>query len=201
MTTTIPAALVEGVRAELKRLIEEPDLDKNLLSIEQIVHRTRELFVAFKAPAARPRRNAKMYLSSPGYDSDDGEAMMSDPYGNLAPNPETFGAKTLREIMALVPSLLQAQRETPQALVNAIADARRAGLADVSAELEQRLLNKKLDGARPVLEAPPAIMPKPIDEVAAAVGLATATAIGVNGNGKSPDFSNFGEDEHEHDNV
>ena len=60
------------------------------------------------------------------------------------PNPmgmdrETFGAKILRELVAVVPQVARSLREDPAQIVKAIAEARGAGLNDIAKELEARL--------------------------------------------------------------
>lgn len=58
---------------------------------------------------------------------------------------ETFGARIMRELFALMPSVLRKNNEDPLAIVAAIADARERGMHDVAAKLEQRLLGTPLE--------------------------------------------------------
>jgi len=73
-----------------------------------------------------------------------------------APEPaaqaaETFGARILRELIAIVPAMMrQGGGDDPRGLVHAIAEARSRGMSDVADELERKLLGKALSGPRPV---------------------------------------------------
>src|SRR4029077_20264658 len=61
---------------------------------------------------------------------------------------ETFGARLLRELLAVVPSLMRPNGEDPQALVHALAEARASGMRDVAEELEVKLFGRVLSGPR-----------------------------------------------------
>lgn len=65
---------------------------------------------------------------------------------------ETFGARILRELMASLkpPPLPLAHGEDAVELVNAIAEARRAGMTDVAEALEVKLLGRALDSDKPI---------------------------------------------------
>lgn len=68
--------------------------------------------------------------------------------------PETFGARVIQEIVAVLPKLVGArptQMQSPEALVHALVMARAHGMTDVAAELETKLVGRPLDGERPVL--------------------------------------------------
>ena len=58
---------------------------------------------------------------------------------------ETFGARIMRELFALMPSELRKTNEDPLAIVAAIADARDRGLHDLAAKLEHRLIGTPLE--------------------------------------------------------
>jgi len=58
---------------------------------------------------------------------------------------ETFGARILREMLALAPKLLKNGGDDPQKLVAAIADAHDRGLHDVARELERRLVGTRFE--------------------------------------------------------
>lgn len=58
---------------------------------------------------------------------------------------ETFGARIMRELFALLPAALHKNNEDPLAIVAAIADARDRGMPDVAARLEQKLLGTPLE--------------------------------------------------------
>ncbi len=81
--------------------------------------------------------------------ADTNGAMESLTSADDPPHPEvaseTFGARILRELFALMPSMLPKHNEDPLTLVAAIADARERGMPDVAAKLEQRLLGTPLE--------------------------------------------------------
>lgn len=54
-----------------------------------------------------------------------------------SPPVETFGAKIIREIMAMAPVLMNAQRNTPENMVLAIAAAEREGMPKLAAKLRK----------------------------------------------------------------
>jgi hypothetical protein len=58
---------------------------------------------------------------------------------------ETFGARILRELFALLPSMLPKNNEDPLTIVAAIADARERGMPDLAAKLEQKLIGTPLE--------------------------------------------------------
>jgi hypothetical protein len=58
---------------------------------------------------------------------------------------ETFGARIMRELFALLPSALRQNNEDPLAIVAAIADARARGLSDLAAKLEHKLVGTPLE--------------------------------------------------------
>jgi len=80
-------------------------------------------------------------------DDDDDDA----PMASSGP-AETFGVRAICEMVASATQALRPQprQEGALELTMAIADARRLGMPDVAAELEQRLLGKSLPGERPV---------------------------------------------------
>jgi hypothetical protein len=67
---------------------------------------------------------------------------------------ETFGARLLRELLAVVPAFTQQRQnpDDPRALVHALAEARRNGMTDVAKALEVKLLGRVLPGEKPVAE-------------------------------------------------
>jgi hypothetical protein len=66
---------------------------------------------------------------------------------------ETFGARLVQELIAVLPSLIgsKSKSASPDALVHAIYMARIHGMTDVAAEMETKLLGRPLDGERPVI--------------------------------------------------
>ena len=62
---------------------------------------------------------------------------------------ETFGARIMRELFALMPSVLRNKNnEDPLAIVAAIADARERGMPDLAAKLEQKLIGTPLEPSK-----------------------------------------------------
>ena len=61
---------------------------------------------------------------------------------------ETFGARILRELLALMPGQLRKSNEDPSTLVAAIAEARERGLHDLATKLEQKLMGTPLEPAK-----------------------------------------------------
>jgi hypothetical protein len=133
----VPADLTASVRAELRRLCDEPDLSAHLGTISRFAIHASDLFAIVKDP--------KAVLE------DDHE--VTTPLAPMAPpSAETFGAKMIREVLAAMPGIEDAKTKTPAAMVSAIVLARQNGLTDVSAELEKQLVGRVLDGDRPVTE-------------------------------------------------
>jgi len=130
-----PKGLLNEIRKELRRRIEEPNLDENLGAIGRFAMQADDLLAHVKAPEAVMREEHAITLPGPG----------GDPSG-----VETYGATIVRQLIPLIQSYQQTQRETPESLVYAIASARRAGMTDVAMELEKKLVGKTLDGPRPV---------------------------------------------------
>jgi hypothetical protein len=60
---------------------------------------------------------------------------------------ETFGARIMRELFALLPTIRK-DNEDPLAIVAAIADARDRGMPDLAAKLEQKLIGTPLEPAK-----------------------------------------------------
>jgi len=78
----------------------------------------------------------------------DNQGAMESLTGSSDPPPpevasETFGARIMRELLALVPTARKS--EDPLTIVAAIADARERGMPDVAAKLEQKLLGTPLE--------------------------------------------------------
>ena len=65
---------------------------------------------------------------------------------------ESFGARMIRELLAVVPSLGRSGGQDPRELVHALAEARSRGMHDVAAELEKKLFGRELTGPRPVVD-------------------------------------------------
>jgi hypothetical protein len=66
---------------------------------------------------------------------------------------ETFGARLIREVMAMLPTLQQrpnGNSTDPKKLVHALAEARLRGMTDVAEELEVKLFGRALPGPKPI---------------------------------------------------
>lgn len=147
---TLPTELVESIRAELLKLVQAPDIDKNLVAIGKLSQRARDLFMVLKNPEAAIKSRRVSELNSYS-DSDSVESVFnSNVVGMSNGSTETFGAKAIREIIGALPSLMNAQNETPSALVIAASIARDRGMTDLSAEIERKLVGHTLEGDRPV---------------------------------------------------
>lgn len=147
----IPKAIVDAIRTEMKTLIEADDLDANLVLLEQLAGRARELFMTFKAPHARfsRRGNGMMYGDAYAYGGGStlytgGIGLGMQSVGGSIAAPEQFGAKAIREIISILPELLAGRSESasPDKLVDAIAAAKKNGEEEIAKELTARLLAK-----------------------------------------------------------
>ena len=132
--------LTDAIRKELRRLIDEPDLD--LGRIGHMALQADDLLV-FTSTPEDVMRGKQTIPNGIAWDPNlSGASPMS--------SAETYGATVIRELVPALKSMLQGQKETPDALVYAIATARREGMTDLAAELEHKLVGKRLDGKRPV---------------------------------------------------
>ncbi len=162
----IPKPIVDAIRAEMKALIEADDLDANLILLEQLAGRARELFMTFKAPHARfTRRGLGMY-SGDSYAYGGGSTFYT---GGIYPTstqaigaPEQFGAKAIREIISILPELLAGRSESasPDKLVDAIAAAKKNGEEEIAKELTARLLAKPENITEKITNRLKALLPK-----------------------------------------
>jgi len=130
-----PKHLIEAVRKQLRILVELPDLDANLGRIGRFANQSDDMLMCVKDPVAVMRGEHE--ITVPGV-------------ADSAPGIEAYGSSVIRQLIPALTSYQKSQQESPQALVQAIADARRAGMDDVAAELEKKLLGKALPGERPV---------------------------------------------------
>jgi hypothetical protein len=131
--------LIQAIRKELRRLIDEPDLD--LGRIGHMALQADDL-LSFTSTPEDVMRGKQAPTIPVAWDPNLGGGVMS--------SAETYGATVIRELVPALKSMLQGQKETPDALVYAIATARREGMTDLAAELEQKLVGKRLDGKRPI---------------------------------------------------
>lgn len=160
-----PKHLVESIRKILRGLVEKKDLDQYLGEIGRFAIQADDLLMHVKNP----------------------EAVMKTEHGLTVPgtavmpmNAETYGASILRQLIPLLQQYQQSQHETPESLAFALVTARRAGMTDVAAELEKKLVGKALDGKRPVHTPggvhPAMTLPPPtVEDYLAAVGKKKST--------------------------
>ena len=130
-----PKYLIAAVRKHLQHLVDLPDLDANIGAIGRFANQAEDLLSITKAPMAVMRGEHEVTV--PG--------VADSPTGI-----EAYGAQIIRQIIPALSNFQKAQNEGPEAMVNAIAIARRCGMDDVAAEMEKKLLGKALDGERPV---------------------------------------------------
>lgn len=134
-----PKSIIEAVRKELRKLLDAPDLEDRLGEIGRAALQADDFVMCFRAPEVRMHAEHKITL--PG--------VVSSPT-----NAETYGATVIREVMAAARDwkTTEAQRDfdKPTEIILAMTAARQAGMTDVSAELEKKLLGKQLNGPRPV---------------------------------------------------
>lgn len=137
-----PSHVVEAIRIELKKIVDDPDLENRLDELGRIANQSCDLLSCLKSPEAVMRHEHRIIGGMPVGGGLGGGMAMAAPG-----NAETYGAQILRQ---LVPALMEYQRaskETPERLTEALATARREGMTDVADELEKKLLGKVLDGS------------------------------------------------------
>ncbi len=150
----LPRVLVEGIRDELKRLVDGK-VEDNLIQIQSVCQRANELFMVLRGATARfnQHRGPGSYPLPGVYGGLDssvtiGAPMVTD-YGyvgsSVSPqnNPEQFGAKAIRELVSLIPEVLAAHSNSPEKLMAAIALAKEKGHDEIAATLTERLLGKQ----------------------------------------------------------
>ncbi len=155
--------LLEALRAELRRLVDG-DLDANLVPIEQVAARGRELLMTLKAPEARVirgRHPVSPFVNSGGNYSTASSVggwseggLVQQPYPLQATSPEQFGATAVRQMVSLVPDavdkIVRGITQSPERLVLAITAARERGQDALADKLEARLLG---DDAAPAKDS------------------------------------------------
>jgi len=156
-----PSPLIKALQSELRALVESDALGLNLDRISAISKRAAELMMVLRSPEDAWKKNGRPLGLTPWTGnsvSPDVAEELSYGMGSASsfPSPptamgvETYGSTVIKQILPALKEFQQAQKETPQALVDALAMARRMGMTDVAAELEKKLCGKTLDGARPV---------------------------------------------------
>jgi len=121
--------VIDGLRNALIKIIDEPMTVATLNRIERVAESGAMVLRALGGVAEAISGIKTEQLS-------DGEPITA------APPAETFGARMIQELMAMVPQLMGKKNEDPRKLVDALIAARRAGMTDVAAELEVRLVGK-----------------------------------------------------------
>jgi hypothetical protein len=131
--------LVDALRAEFLRLLEPEQFIENLTALEGLIHSTKSLAMALGDPRML-RRGDHVHGTMNGY-----MGGMGMPGGGT----EQFGARSIRELIALIPDAAgkvatamakaKAPPDDPVQLVAAIKAAIDAGLDDVAKKLEARL--------------------------------------------------------------
>jgi hypothetical protein len=160
---TPPSPMSEQLRKELVRILTDGD-DKNngaftiavATHVEKFVGAAREILMTEKLAQNDVAALLGMRRRRYGGDilGDDSSGMLM----GAVPTTENFGVQAIRQLIEAA----QSMQNTPSKLVEALADARRLGLADVAAEIETRLGIKKDAGAAspeprfPSRPAPPA---------------------------------------------
>lgn len=172
-----PDPVLEAIRIELRALVETPQLGPKTLNRLAQISVAAANYCAARNPrekVGRRRRGGGIIYPSGVSTYSMGEDLAEGTNGGYAPEPEgtnvgydapepgmamnneTFGARMIRELVTTLPEILVAHRDTPAALVAAIADARRNGMIDVAKLMEERL-GIKLEAAavRPVTAVSP----------------------------------------------
>jgi hypothetical protein len=148
VTREVPKALVRAVRAELRALLDG-NLEDNLTQVEQVAVRARELFMSIRGPGAQFTRGMSTPIMTgqasgmlTNFQSSSGVV-----YPASYSNPEQFGASAIRQLVALVPEIVNAQANTPDKLMAAIALAEEKGHHDIAKALKKKLMGDSVDAS------------------------------------------------------
>jgi hypothetical protein len=145
-----PKALVEAVRKQLHVLVESDKLEDDLGTLSRFANQADDMLMMLRAPEAVMRSDHD--ITVPGI------------FGQ-SNNAETYGAQIFRQLIPALSGWQKAQQETPEAMVRSIEMARAAGMVDVAAALETKLLGHPLDGERPIaFRRADAVLPAPTIE-------------------------------------
>jgi hypothetical protein len=143
----LPKELVDALRAEFRRLIEDEKFMENLTTLERLASHARDLAMTLGVPDAvvrGPRGGAQVAMGG-FYDTAQGTQGNSTFSMNPSGNPEQFGARAIRELVGLAPDIAsrigKALRQTPASVVDAITKAKAEGLTELAAKLEAKLLD------------------------------------------------------------
>lgn len=143
---TLPMAserLTETLRAELRSILDNDGKPFDL----QVARHVYDFAIAAKdllTVSVKSVEDAMRVVA-------DNNGAMESLTGPDDPQPpeqvsETFGARIMRELFALMPSVLRNKNnEDPLVIVAAIADARERGMPDLAAKLEQKLIGTPLE--------------------------------------------------------
>jgi hypothetical protein len=133
--------LAEALRAELRAILDNDGKPFDL----QVARHVYDFAIAAKDLLTV---SAKSVEDAIKVVADNSGAMESLTGPDEPPAPEvaseTFGARILRELFALLPTIRR-DHEDPLAIVAAIADARERGMLDLAAKLEQKLVGTPLE--------------------------------------------------------
>lgn len=148
--------VAKALREELTSLLKGPLTVKLLNRINRLTEAGCSTLEALDAAGPRRRRRMGMgiYNAVGGYETEDGGVEPS--YEGIATNGETYGATVARELVSAATQFMHSQtartnEPDPVKMVQAIAAAREAGLADVEQGLRDKL------GVRAALAA---VLPK-----------------------------------------
>ncbi len=152
-------AWAEPLRTELRALVDAPWTPASLKKVSDFALKIKGLVaLSTGAPDPKPRGLGAPWLGLNPSSEDDDAPAMADTFTPVLTNPgvgaETFGAKVIREALA-VAAQLKGQEGVP-GLVRALRDAKEAGLAEVIPKLQARL--DELLGADEPRQTPPLLM-------------------------------------------
>lgn len=139
-------AMAKELRSDLTSIMANPfglktlmKMKRMLSAISRLAHTSDKLYDA--TGNYRVADTSKFTLDDSDSIGDSNEDYDDKPYSTSSPQ-ENYGAKMLREILAMVPMLIKAQQESnvsPVDLVQAIALAESNGQDDLAAQLKMKL--------------------------------------------------------------
>lgn len=132
--------IMNAIRDQIRAVLDT--LDQNQETVD-LIHQLSGLMIEVQRRIALAD-DSTMFTppTRPGMPNMNGDYTYGAGYPSvsLGGGVETFGAKLIRELIEIVPAVLQKQHETPTALVRAIAEAKEAGLTEIAKTLEQKLI-------------------------------------------------------------
>jgi hypothetical protein len=146
----IPKELTDALRAEFLRLIEGDSFLSNLVMIEKLTQSTRQLVMTIGVVPQPPPGSLLQSFSDQQAYVNVPQAGPSVLYpGGNARNVEQFGARAVRELVALAPDIIakvmKSARESPLSLVGAIHAAHEKGMTELATKLEAKLFGESTD--------------------------------------------------------